>query len=460
MSNLPTPQQAHMTGGLPALGPVPAALRPLAASAGDLGAGVGASFAILTFRGKVWRTKYRGEEYPHLLPPTAPGQPSPGPMPSVDVVMVKASPVISKIFYAEGYSEGDKEAPDCWSVNGEAPDPAAPHKQCTTCAACPQNIWGSKMMPSGKPGKACQDSKRIAVVPADDMMNTAFGGPMLLRIPAASLQDMSAYSTMLQQHGYPYFGMRTRLAFDFNVAYPKITFTPIRALTEAEAEIVLQHMNSPEVKRMLSEGVDQVRAEVLNPALPAPGASPGMPTGMPTPAVLGAQPAQVTQPIPLQQTVQQPAVLQPGGALTQDQIEAAELAELERQLAAATAPPPPPPPQALSPAQQRILELKAQLAAAQGTAVQGAQAQTTAQTTAPVGVAAAPSVTPAPAAPATPRRRRGAATPPPSPAPTEAPAPAVAMTPAAPAAGVADPMAPAGTAVEADLDAKLNALLD
>lgn len=457
MSNLPTPQQGHMTGGLPALGPVPAAFRPLLDKASDLGAGVGASFAILTFRGKVWRTKYRGEEYPHLLPAPAPGQPSPGPMPSVDVVMVKASPVISKIFYAEGYSEGDKEAPDCWSVNGEAPDAAAPAKQCTTCAACPQNVWGSKMMPSGKPGKACQDSKRIAVVPADDMHNTTFGGPMLLRIPAASLQDMSAYSSMLQQHGYPYFGMRTRLSFDFNVAYPKITFTPIRAVTEAEAEIVMRHMESPEVKRMLSEGVDQVRHEAPNPALAAPGAQATAP-GVQAPAPAVYVPP-VAQPVP-PQVNPLPMQAAPAGQKTQEQLEAEEMAELERQLAAATAPPPPPVVLALTPAQQRIADLKAQLAAA--------QAGTTAVGTAQPGTAAVAD-TAAPAATPTTRRRRGAATPPPSPAPTEAPAPAATLTPAGPVAGglastptmvMADPTMPTGTAVEKDLDDKLSALLD
>ena len=184
--------------------------------------GIGPSFGILTFRGKVWRVKYRGEELALMMDPPGPGMPSPGPKPYCDVVIVSASPAISKIFYEDAYSEGDTDAPDCFSTNGIHPDPASPKKQAELCATCPKNIWGSRANANtGAKGKACQDSKRLAIVPLDDMKNEQLGGPLLLRVPPASLQNMGNYNAYLQGQGHVFYSVGTRMQFDPEAAYPK-----------------------------------------------------------------------------------------------------------------------------------------------------------------------------------------------------------------------------------------------
>ena len=125
-------------------------------------------------------------------------------------MIISASPAISKIFYEAGYQEGDAEAPDCFSTNGVSPDPASPKKQAELCASCPQNRFGSRAnLVTGAKGKACQDSKRLAVVPADDMHNETFGGPMLLRIPPASLQGMGTYNAHLQNAGHTFYSVKS-----------------------------------------------------------------------------------------------------------------------------------------------------------------------------------------------------------------------------------------------------------
>lgn len=264
--------------------------------------GIGQSFAILTYRGKVWRIKFRGEETDLMMPPTQPGMPPTTARPTIEVVIINASPVISKIWYEDGYIEGSTEAPDCFSVNGMAPDPASPKKQNDVCATCPKNMWGSKTTAAGKPGKACQDSKRLVVVPANDLANEMFGGPMLLRIPPASLQDMGQYASVLQQYNHKFYTVKTQLGFDHNMAYPKITFTPLQAIPDADAPTVLALQEDPRTKRILSEAVDQVRHEVP-PATAQQAAAAQL--APPTPALV-QQPVQQTVPVPVVNPTMQP----------------------------------------------------------------------------------------------------------------------------------------------------------
>lgn len=226
----------------------------------DLAAGVSTGFGVISFRGKVWRIKYRGEERDLMRPD------GDGPAHSIEVVIVRSSTIVSKIFYKEGYKEGSTESPDCFSTNGQTPDASSKNKQANTCAGCPMNAWGSRITPAGKPGKACSDSKRVVVVPLNDIANEVFGGPMLLRVPAASLQDAASYATTIGQLGYPIEAVGTRIAFDTKEAYPKLLFSAIRPLTDAEADKVLALREDPRVARILAEGSEHA-APV---ALPAP----------------------------------------------------------------------------------------------------------------------------------------------------------------------------------------------
>ena len=230
----------------------------------DLGSGVSTGFGRIGFKGKVWTIHHHGESLP-ILRNDGTGDP----VASIEVVIVKSSSVVAKTFYEKGYEEGSNVAPDCMSSNGLTPDPHSPNKQCASCAACPRNAWGSQMRADGSAGKgkACSDAKRLAVVPLADIKNDMYGGPMLLRVPAASLQDVATYGKGVAKLGYPYYAVATRIGFDPMDAFPKLTFTPIRALTDEEALMVMEHRNDESIDRILAEN-----APVL--ALPEPSAPP------------------------------------------------------------------------------------------------------------------------------------------------------------------------------------------
>ena len=216
----------------------------------DLAAGVQAGYGLIGYRGKVWSVRYRGDEHRLMR------DDGDGPRGSIEVVILKAAAHIAKIWYENGYVEGSSAAPDCFSSNGVTPDAASTKKQAPTCAACPKNAWGSRITPEGKQGKACSDSKRLAVTPLTDLQNAAFGGPMLLRVPAASLQDLANFGNRMQQLGYPYSSIGVRVSFDTEAAYPKFVFNAIRPLTDDEADTVISLQKSAVVGRILAEATE------------------------------------------------------------------------------------------------------------------------------------------------------------------------------------------------------------
>ena len=232
----------------------------------DLSAGVSSGFGILAYKGKVWSTRYRGETNVLLR------DDKDGPRNSVEVVIIKAAQNLSKIWYENGYVDGSAEAPDCYSVNGVVPEITSQKKQSEACATCKRNQWGSKQMPSGKAGKECSDSKRLAVVPLQDIANESLGGPMLLRVPASSLQSLAQFGQMMHQYGFHYYAIGVRISFDPKESFPKFQFQAVRPLVDDEAKLVIAHQQSIQVERIIN-GAEVPGAAQSPAAVPAAAAA-------------------------------------------------------------------------------------------------------------------------------------------------------------------------------------------
>lgn len=356
---------------------LPASFGPLSSAFGgtqsandELGAGVASSYAIMGFKGKVWTLRHQGVDTPLMR------EDGDGARGSIEVVILKASPAVSKIFYKSGYVDGSNAAPDCWSADGLKPDGSVQAKVNATCADCPMNAWGSRITEAGKSGKACSDSRRIAIVPAQDIDNDLFGGPMLLRIPAATLKDLKAYGDMLNSYQFPYFAVVTRISFDPKEAYPKFVFSAVRPLTDAEAKKVLSLRDDKRVGVVLSEtvatagvGVGQETAPVKSSPFeedPAPAAKPL------------SQQAAATGPAPKPQVDAQAAAAQ-----AQVDAQAAQAAQAQADALAAQA--------AALAAQAAAAQAAAMAAAAQAAAQPAAQVQSN-----PFGASGASATAPAP----------------------------------------------------------------
>lgn len=302
----------------PSLGSLPTVFANQAgAKNDDLSAGVTGGFAVVGYKGKVWSIKYQGENYPLLR------EDGDGPRGSIEVVLLKASAAISKIYYEKGFTDGDTSPPDCWSVDGVRPDPASSKPQCATCAGCKWNAFGSRVTENGKAAKACSDSRRLAVVPLADLENEAFGGPMLLRTPAASLKDLRQFGENLNRMGYPYYSIAMRIGFDHEEAFPKFTFGAIRVLDEGEARRVVELQNSPQVARILNQAVENVTHE--------PAAAPPPPVMFEQPPPAAAQPVATPTVTPAPAPAPAPAPV-PAHDPTTGEID--EEAELQARIAA------------------------------------------------------------------------------------------------------------------------------
>ena len=210
---------------------LPAFLKGKAAAVNaDLTTGVGnGGYPVLSIKGKIF-TLVKGDTRTVLRKPDDPDEIAQ----AVEIVILKANPHLSKVYYAKGYDEdGQNQKPDCSSSDGLKPDTSITEPQCKTCALCPHNAWGSGR---GGKGKACQDSRRVAIAAAGQLNE-----PMLLRVPPATLKPLAEYANALAKRGAPYNAVITKIRFEAEEATPKLTFTPVGFLGEdqyAEAEEV------------------------------------------------------------------------------------------------------------------------------------------------------------------------------------------------------------------------------
>lgn len=177
----------------------------------------------------------------------------------LDVIVVKAAPKVSRIFYAGKYDkDAPGAAPDCWSNDGETPDKSIKDPQASTCAKCPQNIAGS----GNGNSRACRYQQRLAVV----LANNPEGDVLQVTLPATSIfgkgegdkLPLQAYARWAATQTPPVNldMVVTRMKFDTTAESPKLVFAPQRWLTGDEYETVKEK----------AAGVEAQRAVLMTPA--------------------------------------------------------------------------------------------------------------------------------------------------------------------------------------------------
>jgi len=258
--------------------------------------GLSGGYAVVSIKGKCFKIKHGGNETPLVVEVQGMKYAAP----YMDVVLLSANAHFSKTFYRTAYVEGSDQQPDCSSEDGVHPNVAAPIS--LACGICPMNAFGSRVSDNGGKGKACQDVRKLAIVPASDLKNELYGGPMLLRVPPASLGSLADFARSLNDMGIPYYGVVIRMLFDSTEAFPKLLFQVARALTDAEAAVVKDAREGAQVKNVLGA------TAATPPAASAPAPAPE-PVLQQTVLQQAPPPAPVQQ-APLQQAPLQQAPLQ------------------------------------------------------------------------------------------------------------------------------------------------------
>jgi len=211
-----------------------------------MGGSGGGGIKRISIKGGVWRMMVNGKEI------------AKNEERAMNVVIVAASPKVSRTWYAKSYTEGgDVTAPDCWSADGEVPDPTATAPQSKRCLDCPQNAKGSGQGDS----RACRFSQRLAVVLANDLQGDVFQ----LTLPAASIfgagepgkWPLQTYAKMIGSKGVPITAVVTEMRFDTSSATPKLTFKPIKVLNPDEHNMVIEQGKSDAAQRAITMTVSQ-----------------------------------------------------------------------------------------------------------------------------------------------------------------------------------------------------------
>jgi hypothetical protein len=244
--------------------------RELSDSAKALAGSGGGSGKRISIKGGVFRLLSAGKEIANIEDR------------HLDVVLVKAAPKVSRVFYMKQYDSEAVVPPTCWSADGETPDKDVQEKQAPRCADCAQNIAGSGQGQS----RACRYQQRVAVVLADDIE----GDVMSLTVPAASLfgkaegenRPLQEYARFLVAQNVGPEMVVTRMKFDTKAESPKLFFKPMRWLTDDEYELVQEKAASDDATKAITMTVAK-QDGVSVPAAKMEGAPPKSKKAAPTP---------------------------------------------------------------------------------------------------------------------------------------------------------------------------------
>jgi hypothetical protein len=121
--------------------------------------------------------------------------------------------------------------------------------------------------------RACRFQQRVAVLLPDGENRFVSAEAHLLSMPATSLfgdatdkMQMQAYVRKLHAHKTPLAAVVTEMRFDTDSSTPKLSFKPIRALTESELGMVARLQKDPEVDALIRMDYKPTEQQEVAPA--------------------------------------------------------------------------------------------------------------------------------------------------------------------------------------------------
>jgi len=212
--------------------------KPAAAFVGEpvesLSDGIGSSYGVIHYKGKVWSLRYRGESYTFTRPDDG------TPAGHIDVIILGKGAHKSKSYYEAYDQNATGGRPICASIDGVVPDEDVTKQQSVACGICPRNVW--KTNAEGRKSRECSDYMRLAVLVLPTQTKQAIGNalmePVFLRVPPASLNNLAVFGETMSGQGWPMFSFVTRIRFNPDVAHPEMVFSALQALTDAEGPVI------------------------------------------------------------------------------------------------------------------------------------------------------------------------------------------------------------------------------
>ena len=136
--------------------------------------------------------------------------------------------VSANSFYEGAYNPNDIQPPACYAVHKiidqMSPSDKSPNAQASNCATCPMNQFGS----AGN-GKACKNSRLLAVLPADF---TADSPIWVIKVSPTALKNFDKYVSSLARNGILPSMVKTVVDFNPAETYAQLMFVDPQPLDE------------------------------------------------------------------------------------------------------------------------------------------------------------------------------------------------------------------------------------
>lgn len=184
------------------------------------------------------------------------------PATSVRGVIIASSGTLTKAWYEKAYVPGTNAAPDCFSNDGKVPAAGVAKPQCSNCAQCPKNAFGSHPV-TGR-GKACGDRKLVVV--ALDSMPDKFA---TFNVPTMSLQSLAKIDAQLRSSNIPLQSVMMEFSFDQAVTYPVVKIGAIGFIGKEHFEKFRAYADTDECSMLLREVDYDAPAAETAPVVPS-----------------------------------------------------------------------------------------------------------------------------------------------------------------------------------------------
>jgi len=172
----------------------------------------------------------------------------------------------SNMFYEGQFDRDSPQPPSCFAIGSEpsllVPSQKSPNRQAESCSVCPNNQFGSA--PNGK-GKACKNTRLLAIVPASALDNPKEEAPIwIMSVPPTSLKAFDSYVHSLSaKHKTVPVGVITQITLDKDNTFASPRFHVVRPWKGGELAVFMPRRE--EANQRLSAEPDTSRYVAAQP---------------------------------------------------------------------------------------------------------------------------------------------------------------------------------------------------
>lgn len=145
-----------------------------------------------------------------------------------------------RAWYSKDFDADAVQVPDCYALDDDVPHDQAKNPQSGSCAECAHNKWGSASR--GK-GKACRESARVIVIPANVPLASA--QMYTAKVPVTSLSTVTSFTSRCGQANKLMGEFVTKLSVtEDKKTFFKVHLVPVEVTADMDMAALLKAQNA------------------------------------------------------------------------------------------------------------------------------------------------------------------------------------------------------------------------